>query len=252
MWTNPIVKAHPSRRASAFTLVELLVVIGIIALLISILMPALSRAREQARQVQCLSNLKQLSLAMLMYVDSNKQQFPAPAVNDTSRQYMNDDWVYWEPGRSLQGGALVPYMSKPTNETYYRCPSDDPTSHLTLGTFNGQSYGYPFSYTLNELICNYYNRVNKQPTRRMTHIRHPGQKILIIDESSQTIDDGCWAPQNYAGSFLNLLSNRHDRAAEKPKDPHAGRGNAAFCDGHAAFIDRIDSIDPKFWDPDVD
>src|SRR4051794_8118621 len=72
---------HRSRRPArpgrlGFTLVELLVVIGIIALLVSILLPSLSRAREQAKQIKCLSNLKQLSLATLMYCNNNKGFFP--------------------------------------------------------------------------------------------------------------------------------------------------------------------------------
>src|SRR5437762_11271414 len=65
------------RGVRAFTLVELLVVIGIIAVLISILLPTLAKARRSAYTLQCSSNMRQLSLAMLMYIQDNKGKFPA-------------------------------------------------------------------------------------------------------------------------------------------------------------------------------
>jgi prepilin-type N-terminal cleavage/methylation domain-containing protein/prepilin-type processing-associated H-X9-DG protein len=68
--------SHPRRRQSAFTLVELLVVIGIIALLIAILLPALQKARQQANVTACLSNLRQIGIAVDLYAVQNKQIMP--------------------------------------------------------------------------------------------------------------------------------------------------------------------------------
>ena len=80
--------AHVMRKSHGFTLIELLVVIAIIAILMGVLMPALSRARLHGKRAACMGNLKQLTLAWIMYADENDDKIPAANPNSTG-------WVEW-------------------------------------------------------------------------------------------------------------------------------------------------------------
>ncbi len=94
-------------KRNAFTLIELLVVIAIIAVLMAILMPALKRAKEQGERAVCLSNLKQLGLAWILYADDNEDKLVSCEAGGTWRSQFGEPWVgvTWASGWA-QGGQL--------------------------------------------------------------------------------------------------------------------------------------------------
>ena len=251
------------RKRKAFTLVELLVVIGIIAVLIAILLPALAKAKEQANRVKCAANLKQFGVAFQLYTTDNRGRFPA-----CSAEGRFEDWIYWQPGRNINQGSIVKYFGKTFSPGVYVCPSDDVDSHGKYpGTTGGPPYRY--SYTINYNMCGWPfvgqpEQVTLPPeygggtiqTRacKVGSIKQPAQKILMIDESAETIDDGAWAPQHYIieatkTNGRNLLANRHDKHKEQLTDPNFGKGNALFSDFHYEFIERRLTLDRQHFDP---
>jgi len=92
-----------------FTLVELLVVIGIIAVLIALLLPALNKARAEAKRVVCLSNIRQLGIGILVYCNDNKGWFPtcAAAADGVGLLAYPDDWIHWQANRNLDDSAAL-------------------------------------------------------------------------------------------------------------------------------------------------
>src|SRR5215831_15668994 len=113
-----MIQSHPSHRSgrrNAFTLIELLVVIAIIAILAAILFPVFAQAREKARAISCLSNTKQLGLAVMMYVQDYDETYPWAYFWDQSLDWKANSYL-WSSQRCIQ-----PYMK---NTDLYKCPDD--------------------------------------------------------------------------------------------------------------------------------
>jgi len=119
----------PSSRSKGFTLVELLVVIGIIAVLISILLPALTRVKRQANTLKCSSNMRQLAMGMLMYINDNKGRFPASEFSTITGIYpYGFSWCNELVRRSYvgKGGNWSVYKQPNANQNLKQFPSDSP------------------------------------------------------------------------------------------------------------------------------
>jgi prepilin-type N-terminal cleavage/methylation domain-containing protein/prepilin-type processing-associated H-X9-DG protein len=282
------------RKGRAFTLIEMLVVIGIFSLLTAILLPTLTRARERANQLICLSNLRQLGMAVMLYCQDNQGWFPRAAPYATTQQPESpQDFLWWQqnthnplgaPNRDIFNSPVLKYLGirpdfhpSPTvvnfneeRQRILRCPSDVLSNHLDqLGrTPNG---GFYYSYSINNLMQSFdpnipldggYLRVNAntgqkfQVAGKLVKVHLPATKILMVEESEATIDDGSFDPTEAE----NLLSVRHDHSARQP-DAASGfaqingiwtvkngdcRGNVAFCDGHVDYVFRSYVNDPNY------
>lgn len=227
---------------SGFTIVELLVVTGILAILLALLIPSFSRARESARSAVCISNLRQIGNALVGYALDNHGYFPANAVFNPPR---SSDWVFWQAGRDLQKSAIARRMGDNIPPKVLICPSDDPSVRFSV-----LSDPYPYSYTFNQTFAS-NNPI--PPVCRLAAVKRSSEKLLVICEDEHSIDDGNWDPRHWDPvspiATENALSNRHARpchanwqsTASLPKDQRPDRsdmGNVAFADGHAAQVPR--------------
>lgn len=201
----------------AFTLVELLVIIAVVAILAALLLPALSRVKEKARRIECTSNLRQVNLAIRLYADDHSDSLP---VLPDPNPYPNGVGAYY---KQLVKGYLGLTGPAAPAEKVFMCPADrtvctEMTHAFTSYTFNGYEAG-------------------PEALPRIT-----GQKLSSIRSPATAVTAGEW-PAFFGGSWHPLKNGACADA----------KSVLSFVDGHVAFVriywDGVSGSQPREYEP---
>ncbi len=214
----------PGRALHAFTLIELLVVIAIIAVLAAMLVPVLSRGKESARGVQCLSQMRQLGVAVCLYADDNRDEFPR-----SQHSAFAHGVLPWER-------SIAPLLGSSTTlwtnllKSVYHCPSDRRSGPW--------SYGFNVYFELGP-DDDYAGK--PQTWRKTTQVPRPTATVLFAENNS--------AADHIMPQFWTSVADAEDVAQRR----HGRRANYMFADGHASALEFRSTYNPgsatDLWHP---
>jgi prepilin-type N-terminal cleavage/methylation domain-containing protein/prepilin-type processing-associated H-X9-DG protein len=250
--------------SAGFTLIELLTVMGIVSILASLLLPALSRSREQARASVCLNNMRQLSYGVFLYADDKNDELPWAGAPDRNRP---EDWVFggqndisskdptaWKTvgfGFHAESGSIFQYVTGyPREEVHndadrrsfkvYRCPSSGELGSALRVNFSMNGFLDPLR---KQTLAS--PSVGVAQTIRLGSIQSPSDKVLFVNENPWNMNDAAFDPVNRFKTADEMFQ-MHNRSA-----------NFSFFDGSAhrilgdsmvGVVKTMDQVD-RYFDP---
>jgi len=249
----------------AFTLIELLVVIAIIAILASLLLPALSKTKEQGKRAKCVSNLHQIHVAMILYADETEENVLHHSLDsqNVASAPNNGQWtinprvpVLLSPTHSKAYWAIAYYENAGRTKQIWRCPSAK-----IVDEWREDGLTYPTdwwldsSIGLNRFVVEQYDQAKRRMgARKLSSFVHPMTTILAQDSAEQKMDgsDDTWGL--FPGQSENLTQWRYGLASLYPEHRmwmewfrHNGRGDAVWLDGHVSSLRVTKGCDYRWY-----
>jgi len=182
----------------AFTLIELLVVIAIMAILAALLLPALSRAKQRAKTITCVNNLKQIGVASVLYASDNGDLLP-------QSQHQGDSWV----------GTLQYFLS---GTNMYRCPVDTNAQHL-------------YSYDINDFLTPHPFGANTLNLSKFTSVPSTSDTFYMAEYSDDPANEGSDHFHFADGGYTPVYFQQQVSVLR-----HGSGANYLFVDGHAMTL----------------
>ena len=216
------------RHRPAFTLVELLVVLGIITVLAALLLTATSAARQAAASAHCLSNLRQMAAAAADYATRNNGSYPPAQWGDPADRLALSGWDFTKRDGAVVGPGFL-WAPQPVTAAQ-QCPSFDGNAQSAGDAFTG--YNYNTSY-----IGRGTGEIVASPAR-MAQVKSPSRTLLFGDgQWSAGANKYMRAPKpSPSEDPVSYGEGTASRAAGTQGFRHKGATNAAFCDGHAELL----------------
>ena len=252
----------PSNRA--FTLIELLTVMGIVAVLASFLLPALTRSREQARSSVCINNMRQLSYAVFLYADDHADDLPWAGAADRNR---SEDWVFggqseistkdpssWNApdfGFHAESGSIFQYATSFEREEIhndadkrvfktYRCPSTGALGAALRVNYSMNAFLDPWRKTSKGGVP-----VNPRSVK-LASVLGPSEKILFVNENPWNMLDASFEPVNPYNTATEMFQMHNNSSNFSFFDGSVHRINGEAMVGVVKTMEQMDRhFDPR-------